>query len=439
MPARRPHGAVRAAAAALLVPVASAAAGASCAPAPPPPSPLSAAATPEERAAFWREDLDALVEGLPAKHKNAFFRTGRDEFEAAAADLRRRIPQMRDHEIAVGFMSLAAMLGDGHTRAGGDAAPVPFGFYPIDFYWFTDGLFVIRAPAGERDLLGCRLARIGETPAEEAVRRVSAVFPFENDSQLRQNVMRWLRSPEVLHATGVAAAPDRATFVLRGDAGAEREVPLAPSDPARDGDLASLDLPEGTLKKYLAKRRPESYWFEHDESAGLLYCRYDRCRDDPGRSVAAFADELLTYVDDHPVERLVVDLRRNGGGDSALSRPLIDGIARRPAVNRDGRLFVLIGRGTYSSAQLNANEFRRRTRAILVGEPTGQKPNAYGEVRHFRLPHSGMEIQYSTKYFRTDDADPPSMMPDIQVAPAYADYAAGRDVVMEAVLRLRAK
>lgn len=130
----------------------------------------------------------------------------------------------------------------------------------------------------------------------------------------------------------------------------------------------------------------------------------------------------------------MIDLRRNGGGDSALLGPLIDGIRQRPAINRRGRLFVLIGRATYSSAQLNAHEFRKRTQAILVGEPTGQRPNAYGEVRTFRLPHSGMEVQYSTKYFRTDDADPPSMMPDIEVALSYEDYAAGRDAVMEVVL-----
>ena len=36
-------------------------------------------------------------------------------------------------------------------------------------------------------------------------------------------------------------------------------------------------------------------------------------------------------------------------------------------------------------------------RATLVGEPTGGKPNAYGDVRTFSLPNSRLVIRYSTK------------------------------------------
>jgi hypothetical protein len=172
-------------------------------------APLASAGSPARRAALWEEDLDALVDGLAAHHLNAFFRTSRTELAAAAADLRGRLPELEDHEVAVGFMRLAAMLGDGHTRAGGDAAPAPFRAYPIDLYWFSDGLFVIRAPSDRRDLLGWRLVRIGDVPVDEAVKRVSSVFAFENDSQLRQSVTRWLRCPEVLHATGVVTGPLR--------------------------------------------------------------------------------------------------------------------------------------------------------------------------------------------------------------------------------------
>ena len=44
---------------------------------------------------------------------------------------------------------------------------------------------------------------------------------------------------------------------------------------------------------------------------------------------------------------------------------------------------LLIGRATFSSAQMNAQQFRDRTKAILVGEPTGQKPNHFGEIKNF--------------------------------------------------------
>jgi hypothetical protein len=95
---------------------------------------------------------------------------------------------------------------------------------------------------------------------------------------------------------------------------------------------------------------------------------------------------------------------------------------------------VLIGPRTASSALLNAIQLRRSTAAILVGQPTGHKPNAYGEIKTFELPNCGLPVSYSTKLFQTVEGDPPALMPDIHVAVSSVDYFAGHDPVLEAVL-----
>ena len=70
-----------------------------------------------------------------------------------------------------------------------------------------------------------------------------------------------------------------------------------------------------------------------------------------------------------------------------------------------------------------------------MGEPTGGKPNTYGEVRTFELPNSKLVVAYSTKYFRLiKSADPPSVIPDQLIETSSADYFAGRDPVLEFVL-----
>jgi hypothetical protein len=96
---------------------------------------------------------------------------------------------------------------------------------------------------------------------------------------------------------------------------------------------------------------------------------------------------------------------------------------------------VLIGRQTFSSALMNAVQFRKLTKATLVGEPTGGRPNHFGETRTFTLPGSGMTIQHSTKYFRQQAQDDDALYPDVRVDVRAADYAAGRDPVMEEVRR----
>jgi C-terminal processing protease CtpA/Prc len=155
----------------------------------------------------------------------------------------------------------------------------------------------------------------------------------------------------------------------------------------------------------------------------------------PALPFAAFSEKLMALADANPVRRFVVDLRHNGGGNSALAEPLIAELKQRPAINRKGVLFAVIGRRTFSSAVLNALQLRSETQATLVGEPTGGRPNHYGEVRSFSLPNSGLPVTYSTKYFAYAKEDTPSLTPDILVEVSSSDYFAGRDPVLEAILK----
>jgi hypothetical protein len=77
---------------------------------------------------------------------------------------------------------------------------------------------------------------------------------------------------------------------------------------------------------------------------------------------------------------------------------------------------------------------KKQTAALFAGEPTGGKPNHYGEVQSFKLPSSGLTVTYSVKYFKVLEGDPDSLQPDILVPFNFADYRAKRDPVLEKVL-----
>ncbi|NMA52753.1 MAG: peptidase S41, partial [Peptococcaceae bacterium] len=96
-----------------------------------------------------------------------------------------------------------------------------------------------------------------------------------------------------------------------------------------------------------------------------------------------------------------------------------------------GRLYVIIGRGTYSSAVLNAVRLKKETNASFVGEATGGEPNHYGEVKQFTLPNSEKPIRYSTKYFKWLDEDTNTLEPDMVIEETFAAYRAGVDPVTE--------
>ena len=66
--------------------------------------------------------------------------------------------------------------------------------------------------------------------------------------------------------------------------------------------------------------------------------------------------------------------------------------------------------------------------------PSSGKPNHYGEVQSFRLPHSGLPVTYSVKYFQVIDDDPDSLVPDLLIEPRISDYLNKADPVLEKLL-----
>jgi hypothetical protein len=97
-------------------------------------------------------------------------------------------------------------------------------------------------------------------------------------------------------------------------------------------------------------------------------------------------------------------------------------------------LFVITGPGTFSAATVNALDLRNEANAILVGSPTGMRPNHYGENGEFRLPSSGLRVSYSTQFHRFAADTDAAVVPDRQIEPTWAEFRVGRDPVMEWIL-----
>ena len=191
----------------------------------------------------------------------------------------------------------------------------------------------------------------------------------------------------------------------------------------------------------LYRKRPNAlYWYEYLADSRSLYIQYNRCRDDPKKSFKAFTRELLNFVDDlrtpDGIERVILDLRFNSGGDSGIVEPLLQGLKSRPKLSAKGRLYVLISRDTFSSGMMAAISFREDLHAILIGEACGSPPNEYGEVKTLVLPNSKTKIRYTTKYFQLlQDSDPLTLEPDIPIRRSIADFLSGQDQVLDTALK----
>ena len=359
----------------------------------------------------WREDLRVLTDTLAHEHAHAFARVDEPTWRAEVAKVDATIASLDDAHATVALVRLVAMLGDSHTRL---AIPHERAF-PIAFLWFDDGIFVGGAAA--TDAVGKRVTALGGRPIDAALAALTPLVAAENDASRRDQLPALLADPIALAGTDLAP-----TVTLEDG----RELVLAP------GPAVALQ-PPATRPLHLQGPTQLFYWNTYVEADHLLYFQYNACADDPRVGpFGTFAASTLAFVDQHRVDRFVLDLRSNGGGNSAIIAPLLDGLVQRPALA--GRIFVLIGRATFSSGMLNAIEAKQRLAATLVGTPTGGNPNGYGEVKQFTLPHSHLVGQYSTKLFSNVTYPGTTVPPDQLVHVTSADWFGGRDPAMDAVL-----
>lgn len=378
---------------------------------------LAAVITPAQ----WQSDVDQLIRELPKRHKNIYAHLSKAEFGRIAAELRAEAERGDAGRIRAAMLKLVASIGDAHTSmwAPGDGVQ----FFPVRIAWFRDGWYVISTHEDYRELAGRKITRIGHMPVDAAMEALRPYVPHENETWFRHIVPQYIMYTFLLHAAGITSSSDTAEFGFEGGGVAVRAVVPGGSF----SRVAATDhIPEHL------KKRNISYWATLRDEGRTVYVQYNRCRDEREYPFSAFMTEVTRLWSSPGVERVVVDLRWNGGGNSQVFQPFIREIRKTRF-----RRYVLIGPATFSSGVLNAWQLRKNARATLVGEPTGGKPNCYGDVRLLKLPNSGIEVAYSTKYFRLVPEDPPSLMPDVTIGQTFADYMRGADPVLESLPGLR--
>jgi hypothetical protein len=380
---------------------------------------------PEIAAQQWHEDVAYFGRELPARHKNAFHHVSRDSFEHAVARLESRVDSLSGEAIYFELHKITAAIGDGHT---GMFVPTNFHRYGIALRPFGGDLRVVRADHEAAALLGRRLVRIGGVPIAEATDRLRGILSQdENEWYVRAGLPLWFVMAESVHQLGLSADADHAVYTAVDSTGREVSVKLtAMALGTRPNWVATtIDTP------LYQRTRGAPLWFQplaHDSCVYVAFNGYTH--------LARYTGALWRYVDHHPGTTLVVDLRRNGGGNYFTGRHHMVSPARaRLASGKLRAMYVLIGNSTFSAAMANATDFRKQCRATLVGEPIGERPNSYSERRLMELPHSGLVISYSVRYYKFQDSDePPTVMPDVSIEPSWEDFRAGRDPLLDWVL-----
>lgn len=399
----------------------------------------------------WQADLRTMHQELADRHPDLHHAVPESVLNAAVDDLHARIPTLTDPEILVGMARIVAMVGDGHTALyPSDQERWRFRYYPLRLYAFADGIYLTATTDQHSELFGKQLVRIDQTQINRAYELIATTIGADNEMEHEYTVPFELTRAELLHVLEIADSPDSVRFVFEDGTQTilypytakewldldwlvvnETYAPTRKSPSMRHEFLFAtpFTLPHLQERKY--------YWYEYIEDRRTMFLQYNTCWDQ--KDEAPFADvvaDMFELVDSQPVERLVIDLRQNSGGEPLVAEPLIRALEERKEIGDQGRLFVLTGRRTFSAALTNAAHLRSRAGARVVGEPPRGKPNHPSEGRDIDLGRTGAWLTVSTEFVERDSTvgDSDYLPVDIEATYRFDAYRRGTDPVLEAAL-----
>jgi len=391
----------------------------------------------------WRADISETAATIREYHPRPFRTVSAEDFALSLDALLRDVPDLSDKEIIVRLAALVALIDDGHTRlsiprqhpeiglefghtptVAPDLEELEFGQLPVAFEKFEDGVFIVAASAEYAKLIGHRVTAINGMPIDDALATVQTIT-FTENSQLEalMGVDR-LTLPEALVALGIGDSAESVTLGL-GNGGKPTLEPL----PRGHFDwVTSFD--NGSLPLRL-ENPDEKFWAQHIADGNFVYMQMDEITDGD-IPLAEFVVKTLAMAEDKDA-RLVIDIRNNFGGSGGLNKTLVMSLIQSEELNRYDRAFVLTGRRTFSAAQMLVNELEQYTRVSLVGEPTGSRPDHFGDPKKVRLKHSGLTLRVSrlhwSSYGAFDDRD--ASNPDFPVAWTSDDYFSANDPALD--------
>lgn len=377
----------------------------------------------------WQADLNQLAEELPKLHKNLFFNKEADQFHHSIKTLQNRVTDLSIYETVMEIAQIVAAIGDAHTSV---ALP-RHNRLPFECYWFQEGLYITHTTPEFKDILLHKVIYINGKPIEEVIKRLSKIVPHENQSFLKSQIPEFLTCADILLGLNIAHEIGTVKVTVENLHHEKRHVtlPTMKYDQFQSG-VANHSSSEYDKPPLYRKNKNQHFWSEFDGGTKLFYINYNKCKDMPNLTVEDFSNQLISSIKSNAdIQKLVIDLRNNGGGNSELFKGFMKWLSSYIELNSQIRIFVIVGRDTFSSALLNTYYLKWNTPAIFLGEPTGGMPNHYGEVQYMSLNSSGLYIRYSTNYYELDDdKDLPSFMPDISFPVTFADYIRNIDPCM---------
>lgn len=257
---------------------------------------------------------------------------------------------------------------DSHTK-------VLFGkrrYLPIELKIVDNEVYIINVSLKFSKFKAWKVLEINEVIVNKLLEEIEKICCYSTDEYLRTRQASILEDIDMLRTL---PSIDSTTFKFKflvGD-GEQREV--------ISFDINNLDdeLEENFL--------PENYSYEIVNDCVVIH--YNSCRDKDKM------EELIKKISKIQVDKYIIDLRYNGGGDSSIIRPLIEFLKGKKVV-------ALINEYVFSSGRMALVELKK-IGAYVIGTNISTSLNAFGNnPSEYKIDGTELIVKRSSNYFLYD-------------------------------------
>ena len=235
----------------------------------------------DNRLINWQEDISYLINRMEAMHPNLYANIARETFMEYVDQLMQRIPSTSDVEMILGIQELVARIRNTHTVMTPmlymnipDALKRQFEYYPVYYYPFNDGLYVIYTPVKYKNILGRKVIKIGNLTAENAMKELSRFIAADNEMTALGSIPRFcLNDGQLLHYIGAGDSHQKITLTLANNEGEPFECELAtvPYSELNSSPMHSMRTGSKNPIPLYMKQQSENYWFEYLPAPEAVY------------------------------------------------------------------------------------------------------------------------------------------------------------------------
>jgi len=345
------------------------------------------------------EDLAFLVEQLKKRHPRPFAKTSEEAFRGEIERIEATLPEpapTRDFSLAVA--ALLAKVGDDHTthrdvsayeqhvKAGGRVFPVRLRCQ--EDRMTVDAWSPEVSPAKMKT--GDAITAVNGCTIESLVQKYGRYLSFESDTQRRWAMEWWFDKYQV----------------LLGDA--RDEYVLGLQDAEGHAYVETLPAVKPWLQAYVdAKAAAPQFHHQFYDDGKTCLLKLQTFNWSLRTELEPKLNALVDAMKRNKTEIAVLDLRGNGGGNSAMGSLVLARMIDKPCgdLRPDPnhcwpvRIAVLCDRSTYSAASSTAMFCKDGKIAIIAGEETGGRASFFGNIEHVTLPNSRLVCGIATRYF----------------------------------------